>query len=336
MEGTDNPFPQFPGEFSHRLAFPNFYKSVLNALEHMGSRDYGLLGYVLPVEEWLQLPHNTEAFTPAQPPGNAPPPTPAAPWQEWQYKKQCYDAEKKLLNTATAHFVKVLDEHAMSVVEGEENTIRGKSLAQLLNALKNEYGTITKNDLLIQLNTLQIPYERGGDILQYLLQHSKVHRVAAENGQPWPEMTKIGTLIAGLTPCGLFDACINAFHTAYPALQHQRYHNLERSVRAYAQNQIFLQTTGSEGYAAAAQQAPRTPPVDHSHVEEVVTKILTKLLPAMNLTKYPREKKYCWTHGVQYTHSSAECKHPHHDHDNSATLQDRKGGRNNWKDRKKT
>ena len=112
MESSDNPFPPFPGELSHRLAFPRFRKCVLNALEHMGSRDYGLLGYVLSEAEWLALPNNTSPFVPAQPPGNAPPPQPAAPWQEWQYNKQCYDAEKKLLNSAAANFVRALDEHS--------------------------------------------------------------------------------------------------------------------------------------------------------------------------------------------------------------------------------
>ena len=119
MEGTDNPFPHFPGELSHRLAFPHFHKSVLYALEHMGSRDYGLLGYVLTTEEWKKLPGNTEEFTPAQPPGNAPPPTPAAPWQEWQYKKQCYDAEKKLLNMDN----NIHDAQLISFVKGHVNNV---------------------------------------------------------------------------------------------------------------------------------------------------------------------------------------------------------------------
>ena len=172
----------------------------------MGSRDYGLLGYVLSEAEWLALPNNTSPFVPAQPPGNAPPPQPAAPWQEWQYNKQCYDAEKKLLNSAAANFVRALDEHAMFIMEGAENTIRGKSLAQMLASLTAEYGTMTKNDLLDHFKMVNTPYERGEDILQYLLRHSNAHRVAAENGQPWPEMTKISTLIAGITPCGMYSS----------------------------------------------------------------------------------------------------------------------------------
>lgn len=335
-DGADspNPFPQFSGDLSHRQAFPSFCKSVYDALEHMGSRDYGLLGYVLSEKEWLELPNNDAAFIPAPHPGNAPPSQPASPWQEWQYRKQCYDAEKKLLNTATANFVRALDEHAKLVVEGAENTIRGKTLAQMLAALNTEYGTMTKHDLLQLLNDLQEPFERGQDILPYLLRHSKGHRIAAENGQALPEMTKISTLIAGLTPCGLFESCINAFNTAYPALQQQSYQNLQNNVGAYAQNQIFPQTTGSEGYAAAVMhREARTANVSDAHLEEIISKLLVKLLPPTNTPRQPREKKYCWTHGVQYTHSSPECKFPHHDHDTTATFNDRKGGRTNWRDR---
>ena len=47
-----------------------------------------------------------------------------------------------------------LDEHAKMVVEGDEGTVRGKTLLQMITVLKAEYGTITKGDLLDQLRTL--------------------------------------------------------------------------------------------------------------------------------------------------------------------------------------
>ena len=136
MERSENPFPNFPGELSHLLAFPDFIKNVENAMSHMGSRKHGLLGYITSQEEWLRLPANTTAFIPAEDPGDAPPPTPSAPWQAWQFAKQCYDSEIKLLNTATAHFVRSLDEHALFIVEGEEQSIRGKTMAQMIAALR--------------------------------------------------------------------------------------------------------------------------------------------------------------------------------------------------------
>ena len=335
MDSHENIFPAFPGDTTHRLAFPMFIKQVLDALEHMGSRDYGLLGYVLTEDEWLELAGNTAPFVPAVAPGNPPPPQPAAPWQEWQYTKQCYDAERKLLNHATAAFVKSLDEHSKSVVEGEEGTIRGKSLQHMIAVLRAEYGTITKNDLLEHLQTLNEPYERGDDILQYLLKHSRGHRTAQHNGQPWPEMLKIATLIAGLTPCGIFTTCIDSFHTAYPALQQQLYSNLQTSVRIYAQNRIEQPTSGTQGYAAAATYV-KPPPAASTLSAADVEKMIANALTNMRVDqprKRTTDKQYCWTHGEQYSHNSAECKTPDQGHDESATLTNRKGGRKNFRDR---
>ena len=62
MANDTNSFMAFPGITTHRLAFPNFIKDVFDKLAFKGSRDYGLLGYVLTDEEWLALPGNQEAF----------------------------------------------------------------------------------------------------------------------------------------------------------------------------------------------------------------------------------------------------------------------------------
>ena len=330
MANDTNSFMAFPGITTHRLAFPNFIKDVFDKLAFKGSRDYGLLGYVLTDEEWLALPGNQEAFVPAPNPGPAPPAVPAAPWQEWQHLKKSYDDEKAELNKATAQFMNALDEHAKMVVEGDEGTVRGKTLLQMITVLKAEYGTITKGDLLDQLRTLDEPFIRGDNILHYLLKHSQVHNIARINGQPLSEMNKISILISGLTPCGLFDPCINNFHALYPALNQQLYATLQGNIRMYAQNQIQTPTTGTHGYAAATQQktASSTITISQREYDELVAKAASKPHPSSS-----GGKKYCWTHGLQHSHDGTQCKTPAHGHIATATLSDNKGGRKNRADR---
>ena len=244
-----NPFPVFPGDTTHALAFRAWITDVYTIADNLGTRPHGLLGYIMSDDEWLAINDN-QPFIPIAPPA-ADPPGQATQWSQWKHESDAYKAETQLVRTMRGHILQCIDEHASNIVKGNATSLIGIPLCTIFERLRAEFGTLTRMDILKNKCAASEPYVHGTRIIDYINVHLRIHRIAASNGQPINEVDKVTAFIDGKTPCGLFKDCINAFFVAHPDVPTQLFSTLASDVRKCASNLEPDATSASHGFAAA-------------------------------------------------------------------------------------
>ena len=204
-------------------------------------------------------------------------------------------------------------------------------LCTIFDRLRAEFGALTRMDILKNKCAASEPYVHGTRIIDYINVHLRIHRIAASNGQPINEVDKVTAFIDGITPCGLFKDCINAFFVAHPDVPTQLFSTLASDVRKCASNLEPDATSASHGFAAAvatnaqhgsaaAATTAATPFLSPADIA-VIVQALQHVQPRNNQRQQQRLE-----YGEGY-HRSDACKNPRRGHDISATWSNRKGGR---------
>ena len=171
------------------------------------------------------------------------------------------------------------------------------------------YGTITQDELDDNDADLRRKWDLGQSIQALFKQVKDCRDFAAAAGDPISEAKAIRAMIANLEATGAFDDAIKDWKKR-PTAEHTLA-NFRLDFTKADKDRRREKTSGEGGYAGAAASGSNPP--------SGTTPNQDTPLPGW---------KYCWTHGLNKTHSSNACNNKTDGHKNDATLDNMQGGKN--------
>lgn len=263
---------------------------------------YGLLGFVLPEVQYLEMPGVDGPFVPLADPGDEPAPTPAGAWTVWKYHKDAHKTEQSMLHEATLAWYNSLDPTTQKLMhDAGGRGIRTRSLAWMMIRFRTAYGTMSSDAITTITDRLDIPYDPATPLVDFISTHTDVHLRLIENNQPLSEQMKVAKLKSAIqrNTGENYKQFFPLYNQQFPLLQNQTFESFETAVLSYSRTLPAVSTTSSLGYGAAVQPAMYTQAQVDTLVAAAVARATTSTTKG--------EKVYCYTHGYQYSHNSEGC-----------------------------
>ena len=121
-----------------------------------------------------------------------------------------------------------------------------------------------------------------------------------------------------MVPCGIFQFSLQSYAERYSSIASQSFETLAEALINCETNNPLPATSSSQGYATSVKLS-HEPPSITSDV------IITAVKEA--LTSQKNQKQYCWTHGINLSHKSSECRYPREGHQMAETAANKMGGK---------
>ena len=210
------------------------------------------------------------------------------------------------------------------------------SNAMILAHLYADYGTITDADLDRAADELptQLASTTHKDLLKVVNKQKQYFQLKAHAGQTVPNSDKIN-LLSKMLPETL-DLHIALFDKDYPALDARTYELFsaamldaikrlrtpKRSANAVSASVAVADAKNWDEFMANAAAS--------ATAAGFVRPAATNTNPRRNVKSantHSPASKYCWSHGINNSHQSSECKTTHVNHVKTATLTNPQGGK---------
>lgn len=334
-----------------RALYPEWRDSTcLFATTASASHHLGLLGSIISPAEYalwattLETP-NPAPFALLPAPGEMP--AAGAQFGGWQYTANEYRQEQVDRLAFRKVLLSKIDPGSIRAMS-EANTNFGvtrRSVAWIIAWMDTKYGTATPETIAEAQDSMDVPFVDNGEltVVQYMDRHHAIpHRVAATNGGPYPETTKVRKLIVGLSQCGEFKETISFFRLTHKTALAQTYALLSNMIEEAEPTRAAQKTSSGSGLINQAITDPFVKTL-LDKIEAMQTAIVAlsanaavispKRLPPRGTPttgggggKKKEKAFYCWTHGPNNSHNSADCSRPHADHQDTATYRNKMGG----------
>lgn len=274
-----------------------------------GGGQYGHLSLVVPDTTFNALP-NTVAFVAPEHPGPRPVHAAGASAAAITEGNRAYLAnlEEFRVYTAGDNALKKLLLQAMPSTYTEflaHDTLGYAQVTtlELLNHLDETYGTVTPDDLAQNMEDLEKPWN-GDEPLENLWNRVRQCRTYAAGVDPITEATAVRIVIKILETSGLFPLACTEWRKR-PRVQ-WTIANATTDFNQANTERLRTATSGQAGYNATAAAVQPSAPI--------------------RTTTTPANWCYCWSHGLNKSHTGMECQRPKDGHIKEATLNDMKGG----------
>jgi hypothetical protein len=181
---------------------------------------------------------------------------------------------------------------------------------QLLQHLDDNYGTVTARDLARNMDQMTKQWTGDQPIENLWIQIQRAKIYAAQH-DPITDKTAIRAAVTNLQATGLFTDDIKAWENK--PIAEQTWVALKQHFNQANNHRLQNPTVADVGYAA--KEIP-------SNKEGEKENTSTQNRTGEPLTNW----KYCWSHGLNKTHNSKQCRYPNQGHITTATLDDRQNG----------
>lgn len=193
----------------------------------------------------------------------------------------------------------------------------------ILQHLRSNYGTVTPDDLRINLKNLTRQWNPDQPLTDLWAQIKICQDFAAPSAEPIPDATVIRLTIDNLEEAGVFTYDIRDWRKLLPA--QQTIANLKQHFNLADVDRLRQLSSKSAGYAALANRT-NTP----HHPTGQANKIAP---PSASSFDFICSQQYCWSHGLiivphDNPHNSQTCKNRLPGHCADATLLNSMGGCN--------
>jgi hypothetical protein len=266
-----------------------------------------------------------------------------------------YRDEQGALMAFTKALLDALDEPTQRLLadDGGGTEILEKSLQEIMAVLDATYGTMASSDVDEYATQLKIPYIQGTDVLAFFSAKTELHRILALHDERYPEATKIRlarkALEAGGGPTYTAERAIFEENCRLADPPRKQTWAGYRDAMIAASKRIHETTTiGAAGFGANAVEGNNghcngrngrndTSPQDQHSAEFAaavkagVTAELRRRDDDQNrrdrggggggstrTRTRTRDLRYCYSHGWQYSHTSASCEKRRNGHDEKA------------------
>jgi hypothetical protein len=179
---------------------------------------------------------------------------------------------------------------------------------QLLQHLDDNYGKVTARDLARNMDQMNQPWtgEQPIENLWIQIQRAKIY---AANHDPITDKTAIRAAVNNLKATGLFTDDIKAWENK--PIDDQTWIALKQHFNQANNHRTQNPTVADVGYAA--KETKKEGEKENTGARAKTGETLTNW-------------KYCWSHGLNKTHTSKLCRYPKQGHSLTATLDDRQNG----------
>lgn len=205
------------------------------------------------------------------------------------------------------------------------------TIAVLWDTLNGEYGTPLPSDLQQWRDKLAVSYDSRTSLSAFIQGQRQIHNNFAQINQPLPESEKFNRLKTAMVQCGSFQFSLQSYAERYPSIATQSFETLAEALVNYETNNPLSATSSSQGYAASVKGSEEPQNITPDMISKLVAAAVKEAL-----TSQKNQKLYCWTHGTNSSHKSAECRYPREGHQIAATAANKMGGNlSEWRPRHK-
>jgi hypothetical protein len=196
------------------------------------------------------------------------------------------------------------------------------TILALLTHFTSAYGTLSCTDLETNRNLLKEACWNPDDEFAHLWMRIKtVRQIATEGGDAISDNTMMELTLGALRQSGVYTHAIQTWDDKPEALQTAA--NFKIHFDQQEKVRLRSLTAKAAGFHSA-NEAHAAIPAPHIIPDAVAAAVIPAFL-SNDVALY-----YCWTHGLSKNadHTSASCQHKANDHQDDATLDNRKGGIN--------
>lgn len=207
---------------------------------------------------------------------------------------------------------------------------------ELLAHLTTTYGTVTANDLFINKEVLQAPWNPSDPINSLWDRIRTCQDFARNTMEPLTEAMIILLATKAISASGVMAQYLNEWNRFDPA--RKTWDNFTEHFDRAEKQRLQELTTQQAGYHNANYTAPKfdspthqahaTPPQPSTTCPPAAPSTHTYTVPIATGENNTVTWSYCWTHGLgkNLEHTSATCKTPSPGHQQDATILKMKGG----------
>jgi hypothetical protein len=181
---------------------------------------------------------------------------------------------------------------------------------QLLQHLDDNYGTVTARDLARNMDQMTKQWTGDQPIENLWIQIQRAKIYAAQH-DPITDKTAIRAAVTNLQATGLFSDDIKAWENK--PIAEQTWVALKQHFNQANNHRLQNPTVADVGFTAKESTGNNQGEKENTATRNRAGEPLTNW-------------KYCWTHGLNKTHPSKNCKYPSQGHVLTATLDDRQNG----------
>ncbi|KAI2509715.1 hypothetical protein MHU86_4697 [Fragilaria crotonensis] len=225
----------------------------------------------------------------------------------------------------TAQILTAVNASFLSALEDPDFGFGDVTPLAMLTHLRNEYGTMTPEELERNRDALSEPWNLDDPIEDLWSKISNIQRVARLGAVPIPDITVITLTLAMIEKTGLLASTTDKFRLRPTA--EWTFDLFKAEFKMGNQERIRRLTASDAGYHGAHQASVITPPPVSALATGAPT---TAPSPAYQVSVEGGKLYYCWTHGLttHRNHTSATCHHKATGHIDNATAFRMQGGNN--------
>jgi hypothetical protein len=281
-----------------------------------GGGNHGHLALVMPAADYLTL--TAAAYNAPVNPG--PNPAPGATQPQITENNRLHAAamaeHKAHRDTETALKSMLIKAVPLPYIEELQDQVLGfatTSTLALLTHLDTNYGTVSFADLTNNLESMNKPWNGDTPIENLWSQITQAKAYAAAHN-PITEKDTIMAALTNLQTSGMFSDDLKSW-SLKTAAEQASWVGLKKHFNQANNHRLKMQTVAQMGYTAKEAN----PTTEHNNQENKGQ----NATPASNQF---RDWKYCWSHGMNRSHNSKDCRKPTPGHIKEATINAMKGG----------
>jgi hypothetical protein len=230
----------------------------------------------------------------------------------------------------TAQILTAVNPSFLSALEDPDFGFGDVTPFAMLEHLRDEYGTMTPEELEHNRAALSEPWNFDDPIEDLWAKISNIQRVATLGALPIPDLTVITLTLAMIEKTGLLASTTDKFRLRPTAEWTLGLFKTE--FKLGNQERIRRLTASDAGYHGAHHASIVTPPPPHIAAATTAPPVPTHTIPTpiQHVSVEGGKLYYCWTHGLSpnRNHTSATCLHKANGHRNDATAFRMHGGNN--------
>jgi hypothetical protein len=281
----------------------------------LGGGEHGHLGLIMPPDEYLALA-GVAYEIPERPDIPQYAGVEAGEREEWSelYKAETssYFEAHGLANQLRNLITKAVPEIYMGILAHPVHRFATVSPRDMLQHVVTAYGEIQAEDLGKNLQRLTAPWDPTTPIETVFTNGTKCRYFAEEGGDPISDRTYMRLLFDVITASGVLTRALEDWD-AKPVAQKTLPEFITHFTRA---NKLRCLRDQSLKSTLTANPA-------HAMVANVAAGPTAKA----NIQLHTSNWGYCWSHGINCTHNSAQCSNPAPGHVKEATIDNLMGGR---------
>jgi hypothetical protein len=318
-----------------------FRVELIGAARQASAGPQGLLPHLLSAEEFLKI---TEESIDLYPPRSRPLLEPArtnyvkastykSEFDVWDKQMKRYAEDLANINKVKLLFYNSIDLASQTMLKGS-GSIMNVKLSQMLTIMDNNYNIITPAAYERGVKALYAVFDPAmTNMRQYIGEHINAHTFILDNtGEPMAKVEKLRLLRKAVENCndGGYQTAVNEYDRKEKSVKDQSFEKLSELLIQVDESKpraLTSQTTQSLGYVAEMQETA-TSKYSNDDVERFCAAITKSLSKNIKSPTPPKKKNtfYCFTHGIDCNHTSAECFHPAAGHRTDATAGNKMGG----------